>query len=135
MMDFEWRDEYSIGVDEIDVQHKRFLAILKAAHAVGEASQADPAVIKVVDELSKYTQFHFQSEEQLMQLYFYPRYFEQKKEHERILKELGARLAEIRKNNAGLTALMLFLIKWFVNHTTYEDRMMGEFICKARQAI
>lgn len=133
-MNFEWRDEYSIGVEEIDAQHKRFVSIMREAYAVGNASQQDPAVIKVVDELTKYTQFHFQSEEQLMRLYFYPKYVDQKKEHDRILKELESRLTEIRRNNAGLASLLLFLIKWFVNHTTYEDRMMGEFISKARRA-
>lgn len=134
MMNFEWRDEYSVGVDEIDAQHKRFISIMKEAYALGNVSQQDPAVIKVVDELTKYAQFHLQSEEQLMQLYFYPKYVDQKKEHHRILKELESRLAVIRKNNEGLAALLLFLIKWFVNHTTYEDRIMGEYINNARKS-
>lgn len=134
MLDFEWRDEYSIGVAEIDVQHERFLELMKAAAAVGTASQQDPAVIKIVDELTKYTHFHLRSEEQLMQLYLYLKFAEQKKEHDHILRELESRLAVIRKNDAGLATLLAFLINWFVNHTTYEDRLMGEFVCNARKS-
>lgn len=82
--------------------------------------------------LCKYAAFHFQSEELLMGLYVYPGLAAQKAEHARIVQELDRRLSEYRNGQGNSLGMLVFLMKWFINHTTLEDKKLGEFISRQR---
>ena len=88
-VDFDWHDEYSIGVDEIDAQHKRFLKLIKGTYELKDKTSEHEEVRKLLHELMRYALFHFNSEEFLMKTYLYPKYMEQKIQHDKIIKELG----------------------------------------------
>jgi hemerythrin len=109
-VDFEWYDEYSIGVDEVDVQHKRFLNLIKKTYELAGQTIEHKEVFNLLDELMRYAQFHFGSEELLMQTYSYPKYVEQRDEHVRLTKELAGKMEEIGSNKGELNNLLLFLV-------------------------
>jgi hemerythrin len=131
-VDFEWHDEYLIGVDEVDVQHKRFLNLIKRTYELTGQTSENKEVSNLLDELMKYAHFHFGSEELLMETYLYPKYVEQKSEHVKITKELEAKVEEIKSNKGNLNNLLFYLIKWFVDHDTYFDKEFGDYVNKHR---
>ena len=137
-MILDWRDEYNVGVREIDSQHKIFFKMIRKMfdlHLKG-AGRKDEAVqfSRLLDDLLKYAEFHFQAEEQLMARYEYPMIQSQEKEHKIILSELN-RQADAIKSAGGSTAkLVYFLIQWFIKHTVYSDKDVGLFIMRQRKA-
>ncbi len=131
-VDFEWHDEYSIGVDEIDVQHKRFLNLIRRTYELAGQTIENSEVFNLLDELMRYAQFHFGSEELLMQAYLYPKYTEQKNEHARIVKELAEGMEQIGSNKGKLENLLFFLINWFFDHDNHFDQELGDYVNKHR---
>ena len=131
-VDFGWSDEYSIGVEEVDVQHKRFLNLIKRTYELAGETVESKEVSHLLDELMKYAHFHFGSEELLMQAYSYPKYVIQKSEHAKIIKELVEKMGEIRSNKGKLNSLLFFLVNWFVDHDSHFDKEFGDYVNKHR---
>ncbi len=122
-----------IGVEEVDSQHKRFLKIIARIHELMEEEAETQKINDLMGELKRYANFHFQSEELLMQTYAYPKYHEQKMAHKKIIEELGKKTQGIEANRDQMGEVLMFLVKWFVGHTTSIDREMGAFVSKCRK--
>ncbi|MBM4053517.1 MAG: bacteriohemerythrin [Planctomycetes bacterium] len=131
-VNFEWRDEYNTGLDEIDIQHKRFLHMINALYELDNRPVKNPGMQKLLDELVNYARFHFQSEELLMISYKYPNLYDQKKEHEKLMNDLNKKAEEVKLSNGNVSKMLLFLVKWFAGHTTFLDKEMGAYISKQR---
>ena len=137
-MVLDWRDEYNVGVREIDSQHKKIFKMirklsdlhLKRSTYTDEAVQRD----RLLDELLHYAEFHFHSEEQLMTRYEYPMLQQQRQEHKIILSELNRQVTAIRSAHGSTAKLIYFLIQWFIKHTVYSDKDVGLFILRQRKA-
>jgi len=130
--DFGWHEEYSIGVEEIDAQHRRFLKLLQGIYELQDKSIENEESAKLLDELVRYTRFHFQSEELLMNAYLYPGYLEQKNQHDTIIKELDLKVKEIRTHKGDIIKLLFFLTKWFVEHDDHYDKEFGAHVNRMR---
>ena len=62
-----WDERYTLGVEEIDSQHRRLFALLDRLHeAIGQGSDHEE-MKKIVMELVRYADEHFSAEESLMQ--------------------------------------------------------------------
>ena len=61
----EWKDSYSIAIDEIDAQHKKLLAIANELYdlSTGNADNYKNEVSKALKKLTDYTEYHFSYEE------------------------------------------------------------------------
>ena len=126
--DFEWKDDYAIGVEEIDSQHKRFLQLIQKISGSKPSEAGIQNTNNLIDELEKYLVFHTKSEEMLMILYSYPKYDEQKQEHAKVIEQVQKKIDKLSQKPEELAELLLFLLKWFVSHTTYLDKDLGKFI-------
>ncbi|MBU2578208.1 bacteriohemerythrin [Patescibacteria group bacterium] len=131
-VDFEWQDDYLIGVDEIDCQHKRFLKLIKSIYERKRNAADEKEVTDLLDEIKKYAHFHFSSEELLMTMYLYPKHNEQKEDHDKIKLKLNKKIDNLKAHKGELIDLLHFLMKWFIDHTTCLDKDLGEYINKHR---
>ena len=123
-----WEAAYDTGVEEIDLQHRYFMALINRLTAE-LASSSDPQYRQsLLNELAKYAAFHFASEENLMLKFAYP----DLKRHRMLHIELIDRLSS-RMNAMTYEPLFEFLVGWFVQHTTTEDHRIGEYL-RCRQA-
>lgn len=132
---YEWKENYSIGVEEIDYQHKRFLSFINQISKLEQTGTAVPEALDVVRELEKYLLFHTKSEEFMMEMYSYPGLEAQKKEHARIAEVVRVKVEELRKKSVSLHELLAYLLEWFDNHTTSMDRDFGEYIKQKRGGL
>lgn len=131
-IDFEWSDHYLIGVEEIDVQHKRLILIMKGIFQLKDHGLSSLLLKKKLQELERYAEFHFKCEEQLMKVYSYPECEEQKAEHKEIFAQLRNHISQVNSEN-DISELLFFFIKWLVDHTRKGDRIMGKYINERRE--
>jgi hemerythrin len=118
----EWRESYSVGVQDIDHQHRfLILKILDLQEAM--ASGTTGAILTpLVHNLVTYTRYHFSYEARLYAERGYGgirRHLELHAELARQVTELGISL----KNNKLRTGapVMAFLQHWLVDHILGED--------------
>ena len=73
----KWRDEYLIGIDKIDEQHKRLFEISEVLDKTNEINEVKDILLY----LKEYMEFHFVTEESLMEKYKYEGLEEHKQLH------------------------------------------------------
>jgi hemerythrin-like metal-binding protein len=130
----EWDDsQFSVLVDEMDEQHKRWIDLINALHAslLGKGKRIDSAMI--LTEMLAYTRFHFKEEEELMRNIKYPGYIEHKREHDTFIARLNKMEKDIEAGNVVLgTQLMSILKNWLENHIARMDKKYGEFASQTK---
>ncbi len=126
----KWEKRYETGVEDIDLQHHYFLNLINH-FIVAIKNKEDVKNLKALgDELNAYARFHFSSEERMMVKSDYPDYELHKKHHIDLIQKLG--IEEYRLVNAthidDASEVIDFLIQWFINHTTNEDKLFANYL-------
>jgi len=118
----EWSDTLSVGIEEIDAQHKVLVDLINRMHDAIHKRKGSEVVKEILVELADYTRIHFAVEESLMRILNYPGYDEHKLIHEELL---GHVIELVEKVESGKTAigfeLMHFLKTWLTKHIMEED--------------
>lgn len=123
----EFTDDYLVGVDLIDREHKELFHIVDRANQLiqsMDASSGYDRIIQILDELKAYTKEHFGDEEEYMESIRYEGLEAQKRAHEAFIDKLeNINLAEIENNpEEYLQKLLEFLLGWLINHILYTDK-------------
>ncbi|WP_238918415.1 hemerythrin family protein [Clostridium sp. YIM B02555] len=128
---YEMKEEYKIGVEHIDEQHKKLFELADKAYMLLKDDftiDKYDKIIEIITELKEYTIFHFKSEEEYMESINYKRMFTQKIEHDKFIKELEAiDLNHIDQNqDESLVKMLEFLNQWLTEHILKNDKLIGE---------
>lgn len=123
----EFTDEYLVGIELIDSEHKELFRIVdKANHLIksyNEASGYDK-ILDILDQLREYTKEHFADEEEYMESIGYEGLEAQKRAHDAFIQKLeNINIEEIDENpQEALERLLEFLLGWLINHILYTDK-------------
>ncbi|KOR27636.1 hemerythrin, partial [Achromatium sp. WMS1] len=79
-----WSEEISVGVEEIDEQHKVLLNLINELNDAMQARRSHDVITSIINKLSEYTRIHFAVEESLMRILNYPDYESHKAQHEEL---------------------------------------------------
>ena len=128
----EWSEDLSVGIEEIDDQHKVLVALVNEMHEAIHERHGSEAVRDVLGKLADYTRIHFAVEESLMRILGYPDYEVHKEQHEQLIGHMN----ELQhKVDTGKTAigfeLMHFLKVWLTKHIMESDREYSDYFVKA----
>ena len=77
----KWEQNLSVGVDKFDTHHKKLVDLINKLHDAMSTGKGAETIGSVLDDLIKYTQYHFAEEEKLMTLHKYPDLEKHKAEH------------------------------------------------------
>lgn len=133
MKELMWNDSYAIGIEEIDRQHMEFIRLLRRFNWGVEKAAPLALQLRILDELLKYADYHFSSEENIMYFTRYPDIATQRGEHARLRNGLAHRTDAYRRTPEIGDRLVEFLYEWFVNHIQIEDRKIAVHIGKEKQ--
>jgi hemerythrin len=129
MKTIEWQDEYSVGVKELDKQHKNLLnainKLLEEKNNNFEALKFSPALSALIH----YAYTHFATEERYLLQSNFPNLKQHILEHiEFIMKTLSlASRTEISRSESQ-KELIQYLIEWFSSHVLVTDRQYIPFL-------
>jgi len=68
----KWDHRYELGNERIDAEHRIFLGLIVDFHDAAIQGASKDKLIRILNEISKYAEFHFVSEENIMTEYHYP---------------------------------------------------------------
>ena len=118
-----WNDSYSVGVKEIDDQHKKLFELINQTYKVMTEKQGRDAGKKIIDGLVDYTVYHFSHEEGLMRKAEYSDYDEHIKKHEKLVGQVVDFQKKFDSGEADIDQdLMKFLKEWLSNHIMGTDK-------------
>ena len=125
----QWKDEYSVGIPEIDRQHKDLMELIKGLLKicmVDSSTKLESFNRLASSALEKFAA-HFATEENVMRETGYPKYEEHKRRHDKLLEDVKGMMAQIsgEKPDAKLMNLVIFIREWFVETVHGSDKEMG----------
>jgi len=129
--DIVWGDVLSVGVDEIDEDHRKLVNIFNILnHSVTEGASPE-YLAAVLEELINCTVWHFSHEERLMLKYGYEGAEEHKAEHQELIQ--GARELQQEILQAGKPVAdedIEFLERWLTGHILTSDARLGSYLAQ-----
>ena len=134
MTEIKWDNSLSIGIKLIDTQH---IMLISKLYDISVAVAENPmikgvnSIIKTLDFLIDYTDFHFSTEEKHMKEQGYPDidyHVEQHGEFKETLKNLLDDFDEEGATVDLAESVNQFLFNWFIKHITNVDMKFGKFL-------
>jgi hemerythrin-like metal-binding protein len=126
----EWSDEYSVGIDTFDAEHKKLIAIINDLHDSFEHGVDRSVAEHALDGLIAYTVEHFGHEDTFFDAWDYP----DKAAHRVAHQELRQQVLEYRDTvltKGGIEMsleLITFLRYWLLGHIMSEDKRFCRYL-------
>ncbi len=123
----EFTDDYLIGIELIDNEHKELFRIVDQANRLVKSydgASGYDKILDILDNLKEYTKEHFTDEEEYMESIHYEGLEAQRRAHDAFIQKLeNIDLSEIDENpQESLQQLLEFLLGWLVNHILHTDK-------------
>jgi hemerythrin len=116
-----WRDEYALGIPEIDDQHESLLEYITEFEKAVEGKAHWNTVQPLIARARECARFHFAVEESLMQIVGYPRFVAHRAEHQHVLEQFA--ILEQRILREEMKAELLPLVHpWLYHHNIESDK-------------
>jgi len=130
--DIVWDSILSIGIDEIDEDHRKLIHIFNILnHAITDKEPA-AYLAATLTELINCTVWHFSHEERLMLKHNYKDYEAHKTEHQDLIQSaLDLQQEILQSNNAFTDDHLQFLERWLTEHILTTDGRLGVFLSRA----
>lgn len=125
----EWSEELSVGVDEIDNDHKKLLEIVNQFYDAYRFSGRRSTVLSALADIADYATWHFDHEERIMRREKFPGLDNHIQQHTALLDGLAGLIAGFETGRADITEATLdFLSAWVLVHLKTEDLELGRWI-------
>lgn len=126
----EWSDHLSVGIEEIDEQHKMLVALINRLYDETIAHQAEASVLDdILHELVEYTIIHFAVEESLFRIFHYPATETHTRHHQDLKHQVLELQQKIKRGEVNVnTEMLLFLKNWLQHHIIEEDKQYAPFL-------
>jgi hemerythrin len=123
----KWKDEYSLGVEQIDEQHRKLFEIagraydfLKDEFSIDKYDQ----VVAILEELKDYAVYHFETEEGYMKSIGYRKFLSHKVVHDDFIQKVkDTNLNKVDENpEQYLLEVLNFIVNWIDGHILGMDK-------------
>lgn len=129
-----WQEAYSLGMPEIDEQHKGLLDLINQVWNAVVNKAPVREQIRLVEELEHYTISHFTAEEAFLKSVNYPDFEGHKQLHEAFVKRVAEEKANLAANGYLGLDILHFLNDWLVNHILGVDKKYAVYSRERRES-
>lgn len=136
-MAISWREELSVGVEEIDSQHKELIKHFGALLNACKEGKGSDEVRRLLAFLNEYVINHFSDEEELQRKSGFPDYEAHQREHIGFCKQLADLKQRIDSEGEVLVEHVLetnqMLLNWLIRHISVRDKAIGRHINSTKE--
>ena len=127
----KWTEEYSVGIKEIDNQHKGLVILINELFTLMTKGKSKDSLSEIFNYLTDYTKKHFFTEETLLYKYAYPEIDQHKLEHSKFIENLNNLKSDFKTGKITISIETLnFLKDWLLNHIKLSDKRYSVYILK-----
>ncbi|HMC13097.1 MAG TPA: bacteriohemerythrin [Gallionellaceae bacterium] len=130
----EWKDEYSVGILEVDNQHKLLLRSFSVIEESLKLNQGWSSTHYAIDELIQLAHMHFSFEEALMRMYGYPGLEVHQREHQHFFAKLDD-IERLSLEKHVEMEMVQFLKGWVTSHILGSDQGYTKHIFSGAQLV
>ncbi len=127
----QWKDEYNLGIESIDAQHKHLVEIVNKFDEAMRKGKGSRVMNEILNDLVGYTQEHFADEEKYMGEAGYPGLVKHQAQHRQLLQKVERFQFEFNQEGRRVTAnVQEFLKYWLTSHILKDDKAYAEAMKK-----
>ena len=125
----EWKDEFSVGVTAVDLEHRDLIELINDLHAMMYKGATHNQVVDSLGEIFAQISAHFALEEKFMRDTEYDGYESHKEDHESLLEEIRDIMDRVEDDGRyDEKRLSSELERWFTEHfSTHDARLHQHF--------
>ncbi|MDH3236289.1 MAG: bacteriohemerythrin [Alphaproteobacteria bacterium] len=127
----DWKQEFSVGIDDVDHEHQEMVALINELYGrLKEGEVTKESVSGFLGEIHAKISAHFALEEHIMQQARYDRFVEHKADHDQLLDDIGDIMERYEADRYFKyeDVLSEHLHDWFTVHfRTHDARLHGRF--------
>lgn len=124
-----WQERYSVGIREIDTQHKQLIAMINELNEAMLAGKGKDALLPVLNKLAGYCASHFAVEEKHFDIHAYPEASDHKEKHRKMTAKVKALIADVQSGKSTISIdVMNFLKNWLDKHIMETDKKYGPYL-------
>jgi hemerythrin len=130
-VDFVWTEKLSVGVKEIDIQHRALFAKINDLGSAMDSRDNAEHIERFFDFLEEYAASHFAMEQKAMGVYKYPdraAHIEQHSIFKESINELRSSFKDEGVTDELILKLREKLCDWLVDHVSKVDMALAEFL-------
>ena len=117
-----WDESLSVGIKKMDKQHQELVKIINCLVENEDASGRSEPIAQVLDRMTQYAVYHFETEEALMLEYGYPDYESQRDDHTQFkIKTAKFCLDALQGKETLPDELLSYLRDWLTHHILKAD--------------
>lgn len=132
MTKIEWNENFSIGISELDEEHKFLINIINELLDSMRLKQSKEAFPAIFLKLNEYIEMHHAHEELYMKNSNYPNLDEHHQEHIKFYESVQ-NLQKLHDTNLLFAKNLLnTLCDWVINHICSSDKEFSSFYHQAR---
>ncbi|MCK5917686.1 MAG: hemerythrin family protein [Cocleimonas sp.] len=118
-----WKDEYSVGVESLDGDHRKLLNLINNLQTAVHYQTGEIFEKEALDEVVAYTKYHFEREEKMLEEADYPDLDAHKELHAKMIAEVDGFVAEYdKRGHEALEEVAQYLKDWLVGHINGTDQ-------------
>ncbi len=130
MATIEWKPTYSVGVEQLDGQHQKLLRLINDLSLENPEANNKKCFV-LLNELVKYAELHFNTEENLMQTHGYTGLTSHQQEHEIFTEKLFELNQKMTTSGETIfSELTLYLKDWYISHVLGTDQGYKDFFAE-----
>jgi hemerythrin len=123
-----WDKGFSVGVKDIDAQHKQIIKMLNKLLEMKDLKVDSETISDALTKMTEYARKHFEKEEKYMLEYDYPYFSEHKEEHKEFRKKTVAYCMDAMAYKTTVPVEILTYLKyWWANHILKTDMKYKSF--------
>lgn len=118
-----WSSKYSVGVTEMDRQHRVLFDILNDLQSAMLNGTARNATAQLLRSLTEYTRKHFVAEETMLAAAGYPELTQHRLKHRELIRQVEEHVTRFQRGELSVNIqLLTFLRDWISTHIQQTDR-------------
>ena len=131
----KWTDDLILGIEEMDVQHRKLVDLINDFYDGLKSKSNDELIAELIKGVNDYTLFHFSAEERLLNKYNYTDTAGHTNEHNDFKSKLSEIESRFKSGRLILSFELTNLLKdWLINHIKVSDKQYAAFIKQQRSA-
>jgi len=126
-----WTEMLSVGVEQIDNQHKTLFDRANQLFEAGQKGKSKEVIGELLQFLDQYTKTHFSDEEKYMESIKYPELDAQKRAHAAFIASLQNLKNEFEKSGGNLLVIInanKLVVNWLTDHIANQDKKIGKYV-------
>ncbi len=124
-----WQDKYSVGIKQIDDQHKQLFTMINDLNDAMLVGKGKDALMPILNKLASYCISHFAVEEKLFDTHGYPETADHKEKHYKMNAKVKSLIGDVQSGKSTVSIeVMNFLKNWLDKHIMETDQKYAPYL-------